>query len=565
MRRRYVLLVFSLGLLVCAAGKAQPPQQFRVWGDKAAAHPYLGDAGLNDAAPVPIDASAQEKQRGFVLFFCQPFSVLPHDFAPGPGDRCVAVSAADCPGEYGPVAFGIEALRDLELTIACGELQTSAGQVITRENLDLRAVRYVKISYRGKPHVIPLLIEKQETIRIPAGRFALVWTTYYIPPDAPAGDYDGRLSIASDGKELASLPLRLTVYPLKLQDSTQQTYIYYNNSTNPSEFPRVLNELIDQRLHGMKGSTLIPPVRLDGELPRPAMARVLDLYKKAGFTKPVHIGLWNRITAEWLNTPDRSIKMYGPWFRYYPFSDKLDRRYVDAVRMIRDEAKARGIEFELEVADEPGSHPWTTEAAQHYNDLIRRELPDVVRELTVGGGWAMGRAEHELWKGRIDAWTSNRWLADKLEIVQRDDPKARIGIYNMAGGGSGPGGICTRSFYGFFLWKTGAVGAAQWTYWHSGTPEDNHTWPAADGRPVPTLRWEAAREGAKDLRYLTALETKLKSKQPSPESRKLLEEIRAGTELRTMDYDPIAGGRIPARRPQVYDQWRRRIAELIMR
>jgi hypothetical protein len=117
------------------------------------------------------------------------------------------------------------------------------------------------------------------------------------------------------------------------------------------------------------------------------MTPLLDLYKKVGFTRPdLHADLWNRITAEWLNSPDQSIKMWGPWFRYYPFSEKLDNRFVDTVKMLREESKSRGLELVLSVADEPGSHPWTTEATQHYNDLIKAKVPDVLRELTTGGG-----------------------------------------------------------------------------------------------------------------------------------------------------------------------------------
>ena len=78
----------------------------------------------------------------------------------------------------------------------------------------------------------------------------------------------------------------------------------------------------------------------------------------------------------------------------------------------------------------------------------------MLRELTVGGGWAMKRDEDQLWKGRINIWTTNRWLADKLRLVRKDDPNAVIQVYNMAGGGSGEGGTqAARLFYGFFNWK----------------------------------------------------------------------------------------------------------------
>ena len=260
--------------------------------------------------------------------------------------------------------------------------------------------------------------------------------------------------------------------------------------------------------------------------------------------------------------------MYCPWFRYYPFSERLDRRYAETVKALRDEAKRRGLELVLTVADEPGSHPWTTEATQHYFDLVKREVPDVLRELTVGGGWAMKRPEDELWKGRIQIWTTNRWLQDKLDLVRSGDAKAVFQIYNMAGDGSAGGGIASvRAFFGFFLWKTGSAGAAQWTYYHNATPACNYTWPPEDASQghVPTLRWEMAREGAKDRRYIATLESRLAGKTgpAADEARKFLGETSSRIILRTDQYDPIGGGRVPCEPPGTYDQWRDRIAELI--
>jgi hypothetical protein len=295
----------------------------------------------------------------------------------------------------------------------------------------------------------------------------------------------------------------------------------------------------------------------------------MDVYKRAGFPDShVHMGLWNRITSEWLNTPDRSIGMWGPWFRYYPFSPELDERYVRTVRAIRDAARERGLEPILEVADEAGSHAWTIPATQHYLDLVRERVPDVTRELTVGGGWAMGEPEHEHWRGRLDVWSTNRWLEDKLQIVREAEPDVRIQIYNMGGPGSAAGGLqSSRNLYGFFAWRAGVSGVAQWVYNHGSTPEHNYAWPAegAEGGTVPTLRWEAVREGTKDRRYLATLERLIAAHpgRESDEARRLLGEIAGEVELRTGDYDPIDGGRIPAHEPGTYDLWRSRIADAI--
>jgi len=556
---------------VCAgaAGAQDVPEQFRVRGRRAAPHPYLGEPGLDVPGAVQVEATDAEMARGFVIFARPATDVVMPDYVPAAADRCDILQARDCPGQYGPITFCVLALRAGKFSVRVTDLVSAAGDRIGASNLDVRAVRYVGVTAGGEPQTIPLLIEAAESRRVAANRIQQFWMTYHVPEDAAPGLYEGQVQVLVDGDRRLALPLRLRVNPFRLVEPDVSIYIYYSPSTEPSEIDLIRKELIDQRCHGMNMGILAPPVTRDGDLSSEALAPFLDAYAGVGFARSsVCVGLWNRITSEWLNTPDRTIGMYCPWFRYYPFSRELDERYVRTVRMILDEARARGLELVLAVADEAGSHPWTIEAAQHYNDLLKREVPDVVRELTVGGGWAMGHPEHELWKGRIHIWSTNRWLPDRLALVRKDDPSAKIQLYNMAGKGSAPGGLqATRVFYGFFNWKARADGVAQWVYWHPSTPEHNYVWPAEDpdeGR-VPTLRWEAAREGAKDRRYLATLEERLNGRtdEAAAAARRFLEEVAAQIELHTGDYDVIDGGRVPAHRPGTYDRWRDRIADFI--
>jgi len=558
------LLMISL-MPAASAYSGEIPEQFRVWGKRAAAHRYLADPGLDGPGSAKVTATAEEKARGFVVFAKPSSTIIKPDFVPTGGDRCKSLAAADCRGRYGPITFGVFALAGGDFSIAVTDLAGADGKKIGAENFDVRAVRYVKAGGQA----IPLLIEALDKKTVPARRVQQFWITYYVPAKAAAGIYKGEIHILVNGQKKHTLPLTLRVYSFDLVEHDVKTYIYYHNSANQAELGLVYKELVDQRCHGMNMGMVVPPVTSAGDLSREAMVPFLDVYKKAGFSKPyIHMGLWNRITAQWLNKPDKSIKMWGAWFRYYPFSKKLDERYVKTVGMIEQECKKRGIRLILAVADEAGSHAWTIKPAQHYNDLIKKRLPDVIRELTVGGGWAMKLDEHNLWRGRIHIWTTNRWLADKLMIVRRNDPKAKIQIYNMAGAGSAPGGVqSARNFYGFFPWKAGVNGVAQWVYRHGSTPRHNYVWPgeAPSQGPVPTLRWEAVREGTKDLCYVATLHKCLVGKRDKTarQARRFLKEIAGEIELRSDTYDHIHGGRIPAHPPGTYDRWRAKIAEFI--
>lgn len=571
MRSRWLLTAFLAVIMMPSlpAARGQVPEQFRVWGKRAAAHDYLGDPGPEGRRAVDLEVAAQESARGFLVFSKPPAAVVSPDYVPAPAERCTRLEARDCPGQYGPITFTVFALKGGEFSVDVTDLAGPDGGSIGAENLDVRAVRYVRVRADDEFQTIPLLIEAFDAKTVPGARLQQFWITYYIPEGTPAGTYEGLVRISVGGEEKLVLPLRLRVNPFRLIEPDADLYFYYSNSTDPSDLELIYKELVDQRCHGMNMGMIVPPVTRDGDLPREALVHFLDAYKRAGFARArIHVGLWNRITSEWLNTPDRDIGMWGPWFRYYPFSEELDERYVRTVRMIHEETKKRGVELMLAVADEAGSHAWTIEATQHYNDLIKAELPEVTRELTVGGGWATGQPEHDLWKGRIHVWTSNRWLADKLEIVRRNDPEAEVGLYNMGGAGSAVGGLqSVRILYGFFNWKARADGVAQWVYYHGSTPKHNYAWPAedpSDGR-VPTLRWEAVREGAKDRRYLATLERLLADRQGAVagQAREFLDEVAAQVVLRTDTYDPVDGGRVPAHPPGTYDRWRSQIADFI--
>jgi hypothetical protein len=567
---RLLTAVMLPWLVVAApAAAAERPEPFCTWGRKAAAHAYLGDPGPDAPGPSRIEATPEEQARGVAVLAAAPFALPGPDAVPAAARRCGELAVRETPGQCVPLAFGLVALAPGNYAVSVSELAGPGGRAIGPEHVDVREVRYAAVTFQKISHTIPLLLEAPAAKPLPAHGTRFVWITCRIPDDAVPGSYAGHVLVRRDGAQVLSLPLRVEVLPFRLVETGLHFYMY---TSRPASLEAYALDLADQKAHGMTLSAVPMPVTDKGDLAREALRPWLDAYRRAGFARPhFYADLYNRITAEWLNTPDKAIRMYGPWFRYYPFSETLDKRFVETVRMIRDEAKARGLAPILAVADEAGSHPWTIPAAKHYNALAKREVPDVLRELTCGGGWAMGEPEHEHWKGLLDIWSTNRWLPDRLETVRRENPQAKIQLYNMAGAGSAPGGFgSARNLFGYFTWKARAHGAAQWVYeMTSATPEHNYAWPAEDPKEgkVPTIRWEAVREGVKDRFYLATLEKALAGKTgPSADAaRALLAEIDAAIELKHADYDPINGGRIPAPLPETFDAWRGRIQDLILK
>jgi len=571
-------------LLVSSAAAQNVPAQFQVWGKQAIDGKHLVSAGLEqDGNEVPT-ASADERRQGFVVFN-RPCSdhVTPEVLKKlQPADRCQGLSGADCRGQYGTLSFCVVALERGEFTIAVSDLKGPDGAKIPAANFDVRAVRYAYtsavINKVKREEISPVVLEAFDKKTIAANRMQQFWITYYIPEKAAAGTYEGAVTVARGDKNVV-IRLKISVYPFELAANPTNAFIYYQTVSQSPEL--LARQLRDQKLHGMTMSMITVPVTYkegnlvkDENSPRTnpedlSLVELLDIYVAAGFDRDIHMQVGNRVLAEWLNVPDKSIGMWGPWSRLYPISQKLDNHFVDIVKTLNDEVTKRKLKLVFTCSDEAGAHAWTIKGAQHYFQLVKDKLPSVERELTCGGGWAMGVPEHELWKGLINVWTVNRWLPDKMAIVKKDDPKAQISLYNMGGPGSGPGGTgSSRNLYGFFAWKAQAAGAGQWVYGNNDS--HSHVWSAKekDGGPVPTVHWEAIREGAKDRQYIATLEKAMEGKtgRAVDEANTLLAEISDKIILSTepREYDPIEGGKIPAPKAGVFEQRRQKIAERIV-
>ena len=136
---------------------------------------------------------------------------------------------------------------------------------------------------------------------------------------------------------------------------------------------------------------------------------------------------------------------------------------------------------------------------------------------------------------------------------------------------------------GFFFWKTGARGQFYWAYYSpQGDPYDDLdgidwcvAYPGA-GRPIPTIEWEALREGIDDFRYVYSLEVAIAkarakgSAEAAPvveEAGRLLDELRDEIVSDLEEYERRGlnfhtDSIWPAEK---YDDWRKRIAQMIVR
>ena len=511
------LLALALLLAPAGATPAAPPAQFLAWGSAGPELP-AAPAGWreqsDEAGSATWTTTDADRRQGYVLFAREPFvRVSPRE--PGfAAEQVTELRAAAARDEYEPVTFCLHALADLaDVRVEVGALRGRGGAVIPAENVDVRVVRCIRVqvSASAKTYRLePYLLERRSAFAAPAGTTRQVWLTLKVPVSTKPGEYTGTITVRAAGRPDRRIPLRLRVWPFVLPPAPIDMAICYPRP--PASDDMLRKQLIDVREHGCASIEPAMSVQIasrdrtfgddDVQATVRHCRRMLrarrEVFGQRSFGAT--FGAGHQIICHW----DQGTN----WFAYWPHSPKIDAELLRAIDLVCQTAKAAGANEPLRVypLDEAGAHNLLDEAAYYYA-LIRRKRPHLATWTTIGGGMAMGIDELGALSQPVEFLTTNR-LTPKIAraLVARHKP---YGVYN--GAGHTPAGA--RFFYGLHGWKTGAEQVLQWCY-HFGNGvfeaggirrgDEGYAYLAADG-PLPSLMWEAVREGIDDYRTVSLL------------------------------------------------------------
>ena len=145
-----------------------------------------------------------------------------------------------CRDEYESIQIvvqaGAETLRGM--TVSVEPLQQVGGRaVIGPQNMTLYLEGYMdvkKVSWRGEGRTglwpDPLL--EPRPIKVPAGENRCFWLRVHVPPDVPAGDYEGRIVVQTRWPRQApaqSVPLGLHVWDFSLSEGPHLgSFLFFN-------------------------------------------------------------------------------------------------------------------------------------------------------------------------------------------------------------------------------------------------------------------------------------------------------------------------------------------------
>lgn len=497
-----------------------PPEGFLVAGSTVPAD--LPDVLPSQPEPLSPDLDLSEgRRKGYVVFVRHYLDRLSALARPRPGELGPLRLFA-CPGEYEPAVLCVWAVRGALEGVRVEESDLAGVRaIIPASNVDVRAARFVK--------GLPPFLERRREWDIPEGRTLPLWLTFYVPPGAPPGFYEGSVVVAPKNAAPTRLTVLLRVLPLRLPPPPKGYGFWwkmdsrwngYHSKRRDEALRHIRKQFVLLREHGFNMVSCYC---------MPKMSRGKGGAVEFDFTKD-HWG-HNAYSFEDFFRLGRETCLLSPKVPIqYPGAESLHTRWIardlgmerssadfddfyrEACRRIDRWAKSRGFTLAFACVDEIGNSPERRkEALRFYRLATEAGVLTSVTDNSMHIGMFLTA------QPRFDEIIALRVFNFVTPEMIRNTRQAGDGLWLYNLGSGGWDGLRDRFVFGLFVENCGADGYCQWAFqWPPGRANPyeaaargertgyHYALPAPDG-PLPTVALEGAREGIDDARYLALL------------------------------------------------------------
>ena len=460
---------------------------------------WIDDLHLEMRGPADPVLSADEQARGFYLFSRSVMETSRFEQnLPTRSERIDHLSLQMGRGEYEPAFLGlyaVQGLGDVDLRLA-GDLVGPKGA-----RLDAQSVTVRRVQQSLLPRTVPRDVER--------GGMLAWWVTVQTSRESVAGDYTGMLQVTVENRVVAEVPWQVGVMDVSLPAPRAAFLVYHHELYIPDPFltPALRRAYYrDMVAHGMNTVTIYNNADVDGRTvdfthnmgyaaddPRHAygLEATMRMIRESGLCADGQPVLWltSRFGEKgysWGGTPEPALKA-----------------------MLREWQQRKWPEPLFYATDEPGGTGPRAAAARELLTRIKSwGLP--IRTTTAG-------LEPEALGKYFDVWIQGEGGVSQKSVQLARQLDAEVWTYTCHGVHQNM--PFPRALYGFWAARTGVKGVASWAYY------DNRQW-TADARgdvsgdpatrlsqvcvspngPIPTIAWEAIREGVDDYRYLQFLQ-----------------------------------------------------------
>lgn len=521
--------------------------------------PPLAEPRLRGLRAYRDDGYLAEKAgpRGFVTGAVSTYEEVRYDWLPRREELIERVSLWGSAGQYVSGSFAVRALRPIAaLKAELEQFDGPEGARLAGDAIDLRVVHLrqrnlVMPATRTAVEDFPdlLLRDDRTTLPpkgtqggygggacvagIPAHEARQFWITVHVPPGSKPGIWKGRLRLTGEDAEVcAELPVELEVLDLDLRPVEGYYSIYYPSQPVKQDRPsyvspeRFAAELADQVRHGLNSTTLYGGFE------------TLQAAARAGMTRAPCIMAWPGGDASEQIRRAKELGFDG--LLYYGVDEPRTPEQVE--RCLKESARRQKLGLPMMAAI-------NSRAAQ---ESLRDAVSHPVYNIKVFDSPANEQVAYARSKGfqPVSYWA----VSPAFPLYYR----LMSGLYNTACGYQGSAPWAYQDFPDDRLYTTPAHAMA---------------YPDAAGQPIPTLRWEAFRDGIDDVRYLQALDRAIAAaearlKQPAAPGGKLAAALDEARRVRAEHYESISGRWFQytfRQRPGDPDRVRRAMAEATCR
>jgi hypothetical protein len=484
---------------------------------------------LPSPAGDPLEPTAEDRRRGFVLFQRDPMQDVSYNATPSKGERVDRLVGEAFAGEYEPVTMGLVPLRNLgKVSVAVGDL-TGADSKIPASAIDLGYVSYrlSRVTMEGTVYTIaPRLIMPRGDVAMPLGLTRRFWMTVRTPADSPPGVYKGTITIRAESGSTARIPLEFRVRSGRLDpvDIPAGPFGYtvgipwFGDDPAAALYNQqmVKKSLQKMRAYGFTACSGLPSIAYHGFA---AGKPVLDFASADASMKMARELGFLAVTSY-----GGGVSGYNTYFQDTgAMGSAGSADYTAFVRSIysaiQKHADQKGwIPVYFNLADEPIGDDLVraAENAQAYRQAFPKGPPSFTGASSFTGG---------------DRENPHFRLSKALTVVSwNDHDEAAVSLLRKAGGNWAFYNGGSRWTYGTYMYKAAKQYGMKFRLsWHwnvvAGDPyyaldcrEDDYAWCNASpgGELIPSVEFERLREGLDDYRRLITLARLADRKPGSP-------------------------------------------------
>jgi hypothetical protein len=486
----------------------------RLWQTQARVRAHPAQPGTAQ----PTDA---DRARGYVLFSKDSQRRIYPEQEPVAADIVPAsgLAVACAPGEFEPVTLVIRPLQDLgttAITFSAPALAGAASPVEVRPFV----VKYVPLAVKDMWYeAMPTLLYPYSDRELTKGWNCQYWATLRVTEGTPAGTYAGAITIAPRSGAKTVVPVTLTVRPFDLPKTASESGMWncgpWSNHqigvfpTDQELGDRLLDaEIADMAEHGLNGYQFGSPDAGDLDAANKRLPLKLDKFDRTAAALKRH-GMAGRHLFSVLNLANYRLMNKG----VKEFSPEFNAIYVGIMTELRDWMRAKDVRGVLQVTDECREtelNDWNRNRVDTLKHLrLARQVDGLQTLVTLMGDTDGFNRPYTPLIPLMDVVSCHSWARSDDQIyLSTVEKMADLWTYNNG---------FTRFAFGFYLWKSKALGHWQWVYsWEAcdshipvfmgGDPSAAY---AVPGGYLDTLKFENVREGLDDHRYIELLQSTL--------------------------------------------------------